>query len=515
MNFGAPPSGEASATAADPPGGLDGLPVDESSLAEVDTPELLPHREPWRSMLHGIGVLERTIGSALIVVILVLVLIQVAQRYLPGSGWPWTGEVARLALVWCTFVLSGYLMAHDRHISIQVVDLLLPPRGLAVVQLLGHVVVGLTCLAMAYACYQLIADDIGQVTPAAEIPLAWIYTMPLVGFALTALRAVLAIGMLDIPAIAGRSGRGAVSIGLLLVLVIGLFLLRVPMAFAIMGPCLLYLVLEDYSLGLAVRLVIDGIDSWPLLAVPLFILVGITATRTQIAAMLYDAVQLLLGPLRAGLAYVNIGVSLGFSWMSGAALADAAGLGSIEVDHMRKKGYPAEFSVGLSASSALISPIMPPSIPAVVYASVAAVSTGALFAAAVIPAVLMTLALAVTVYVWARGKPHLEGEPFDWPAARKAFVRALPPMGAPVIILGGILGGYFTPTEAAGIGALYMLLLALAYRSMSARDVVHIFRDTGDRERPDHDRSSARRPCSAGSWRVSRSPRWWRKPCRR
>ncbi len=193
------------------------------------------------------------------------------------------------------------------------------------------------------------------------------------------------------------------SLVILLVVIILLFLLRVPMAFAILGPCLAYLIVEGFSLGLAVRLVVGGINSWPLLAVPLFILVGIVATRTEIASRLYDAVLMLLGPLRAGLAYVNIGVSLGFSWMSGAALADAAGIGSIEVDHMRKKGYPAEFSVGLSASSALISPIMPPSIPAVVFASVAAVSTGALFAAAVVPAVLMTVALAATVWVWARG----------------------------------------------------------------------------------------------------------------
>jgi tripartite ATP-independent transporter DctM subunit len=268
------------------------------------------------------------------------------------------------------------------------------------------------------------------------------------------------------------------SVVLLILVIVGLFLLRVPMAFAIMGPCLLYLLLEDYSLGLAVRLVFDGIDSWPLLAVPLFILVGITATRTEIADRLYDAALLLLGPLRAGLAYVNIGVSLGFSWMSGAALADAAGIGSIEVDHMRRKGYPAEFSVGLSASSALISPIMPPSIPAVVYASVAAVSTGALFAAAVVPAIIMTVALAITVYVWAFRKPQFVGEPYDWAGVRRAFVRALPPMGAPLLILGGILGGWFTPTEAAGIGALYMLGLALSYRTVSRRDVALIFRDT-------------------------------------
>jgi tripartite ATP-independent transporter DctM subunit len=270
-----------------------------------------------------------------------------------------------------------------------------------------------------------------------------------------------------------------VSLAILLIVIFLLFLVRVPMAFAILGPSIAYLVLEDYSLGLAVRLVMGGINSWPLLAVPLFILVGIVATRTEIADRLYDAAVLLLGPLRAGLAYVNIGVSLGFSWMSGAALADAAGIGSIEVNHMRKKGYPAEFSVGLSASSALISPIMPPSIPAVVYASVAAVSTGALFAAAILPAILVTAALVVTVYIWARRRPDLVGDPYDWTAVRRAVIRALPPLGAPVLILGGILGGFFTPTEAAGIGALYMLLLAFSYRTVTVRQLGVIFRDTG------------------------------------
>jgi tripartite ATP-independent transporter DctM subunit len=269
-----------------------------------------------------------------------------------------------------------------------------------------------------------------------------------------------------------------VILTILIISVVLLFLLRVPMAFAILGPSVVYFLIEGYSPHLAVRLVMQGIDSWPLLAVPLFILVGIVATRTEIADRLYDAALLFLGPLRAGLAYVNIAVSLGFSWMSGAALADAAGLGSIEVNHMRRKGYPAEFSVGLSAASALISPIMPPSIPAVVYASVAAVSTGALFAAAVIPALIMTLAMVVVVFLWSRRRPELVGDPYNWSAVRRAALRALPPMGAPVIILGGILGGFFTPTEAAGVGALYMLLLALSYRTLKMRDVAIIFRDT-------------------------------------
>jgi len=121
---------------------------------------------------------------------------------------------------------------------------------------------------------------------------------------------------------------------------------------------------------------------------------------------------------------------------------------------------------------------MPPSIPAVVYASVAAVSTGALFAAAIIPAFIMTIALVVTVFLWSRRRPDLVGEPYNRSAVRRAVVRAIPPLGAPVIILGGILGGFFTPTEAAGIGALYMLLLAVSYRTLKLRDIALIFRDT-------------------------------------
>jgi tripartite ATP-independent transporter DctM subunit len=267
------------------------------------------------------------------------------------------------------------------------------------------------------------------------------------------------------------------SLAILLIAILVLFLLRVPMAFAILGPAVVYLLVEGYSPHLAVRLVMQGINSWPLLAVPLFILVGIIATRTEIADRLFDAALLLLGPLRAGLAYVNVGVSFGFSWMSGASLADVAGIGAIEVDQMRKNGYPESFSVGLTASSALISPIMPPSIPAIIFASIAAVSTGALFAAAVIPAILMTIALVITVYVWARGRNELVGDPYNARAVRRAVVRALPAMGAPVIILGGILGGFFTPTEAAGVAALYMLILASSYGSLRLRQLGVILRD--------------------------------------
>lgn len=179
------------------------------SLGEETTPELLPSREPLRTILHAIGLVEQVIGTALVVVILVLVLTQVGQRYVPRWGWAWTGEVARLSMVWATFVLSGYLMAHDRHIAIHLVDYVLPIRALAAVKLLVNLAVMVTCLLLMYATYDLIANDVGQVTAAAEIPLAWVYVIPLAGFGLTALRAVLGIVVADLPELLRRERAAA------------------------------------------------------------------------------------------------------------------------------------------------------------------------------------------------------------------------------------------------------------------------------------------------------------------
>jgi TRAP-type transport system small permease protein len=195
----------------------EGLPVSDEAtgagpgLGAGTQGELLPTREPFRTIFRYIGLAEQAIAVACMVVLFTLVLLQVLQRYLPSGGWAWTGEVAQLALVWLAFILSGYLMAIDRHITIQLVDYVLPPRALGAVKLLVHLVVGATCLAMAYSIYDLIASDIGQRTPAAEIPLVWIYVVPMVGFVLTLLRAALWIVVADIPQVRGRGPAGAAA----------------------------------------------------------------------------------------------------------------------------------------------------------------------------------------------------------------------------------------------------------------------------------------------------------------
>lgn len=179
-------------------------PAESESMGGDSNPEILPSREPWRSIVHAIGVIEQVIGALLLFVILALVVALVAQRYLPGANFPWTGEVARLAMVWGTFVMAGYLAAHDRHIAIHLVDYMLGRRVLAAVKLLVNLVVLVTCLALLYATYQLLETDIGQVTPAAELPLRFVNAVPIIGFALTALRSVLWIVVHDVPALMGR-----------------------------------------------------------------------------------------------------------------------------------------------------------------------------------------------------------------------------------------------------------------------------------------------------------------------
>ena len=225
----------------------------------------------------------------------------------------------------------------------------------------------------------------------------------------------------------------------------------------------------DQSVGLALRLVADSTASFPLLAVPLFILLGCLANHAGIADRLFDFALALLGRIRGSLGYVSVGVSLGFSWMSGSAVADAAALGKLQIPAMLRDGYSKNFALGVVGSASLIAPVMPPSIPAVIYAGLAAVSTGALFAASVVPALLMAVGLCIVVFFLVRRDDNIQRTEFSWPRVWQTGRRVIAPLGAPVVILGGILSGFFTPTEAAAVGVAYMALLGFAYRTLTLR----------------------------------------------
>jgi len=263
-----------------------------------------------------------------------------------------------------------------------------------------------------------------------------------------------------------------------LIVMSALLLLRVPVAFAMMASSLLYFYTNGNSAGLAIRSVVDGINSFPLLAVPLFIFVGTIANHLGIANRLFDFALATLPRVRGNLAYVNLGTSVGFSWISGSALADAASLSKVQVPQMIRQGYPYGFAAGLSASGSLLSTIMPPSIPAVLFAATASISTGALFAGSILPALLMTAGLALYIFIWVRRREGMEGTPFDGRAFRRAAVRVIGPLFTPVIILGGILGGIFTPTEGAGVAAAYMIILGAFYRTLTLKILLRSAKET-------------------------------------
>ncbi|MGM7667865.1 TRAP transporter large permease [Microbacterium sp. A93] len=266
---------------------------------------------------------------------------------------------------------------------------------------------------------------------------------------------------------------------LFVLLMVVLMLLRVPVAFAMIAPSMLYFYSHNLSAGYATTSMVNGINSFPLLAVPLFIFVGTIANHLGIATRLYDFAKALLPRLPGNLAYVNLTTAVGFSWISGSALADAASTSKVQIPQMLKANYPYGFSAGLTSAASLLSTVMPPSIPAVLFAATASISTGALFAGSVLPALLMAIGLAIYIFIWVRMHPEIAGSrSFSGAMLRRATVRVIGPMTIPVIILGGIFSGWFTPTESAGIAAAVVLALGAVYRTLTWRKLWMAMKET-------------------------------------
>lgn len=247
----------------------------------------------------------------------------------------------------------------------------------------------------------------------------------------------------------------------------------VPIGFSMIVAGLVYLLLIGGDIGLVAAQGINGLfSSFILLAVPLFIFAAEVMTASNISDRLLKFVMMVIGRLRGGLAYVNIAVSIIFAGMSGSALADAAGPGKLMIDMMTKNGrYPRGFAGALTAASATIGPIIPPSIPMVIYGAISGTSIGALFLAGVVPGLLMGLALCIQVFIVARRRGFPVEDPVPFTAVRRTTLRAAPALMLPVILLGGIYSGAVTPTEAAAVAAAYAMLLAFIYREMNLRSL--------------------------------------------
>ncbi len=262
-----------------------------------------------------------------------------------------------------------------------------------------------------------------------------------------------------------------------LVIILFLFLLAtgLPIAVSMGIPSALYLMMANIPPSQLIQRMVTSLNSFPMLAVPLFILAAGLMNSSGITERLFEFAKLLVGRMKGGLAQVNIVASLIFSGISGAALADVGGLGNIEIEAMDKQNYPRTHSAAITAASAVIGPIFPPSIPLIIYGAAAETSSMRLLIAGILPALVIAMALMVQVAFFARKFNYPRGvdRKFSFPEIQAITKRGLPSMLMPVIMMGGMLSGWFSPTEVAAIAVAYAIVLSLAYKELTLSSFIN------------------------------------------
>ncbi|MEZ5666569.1 MAG: TRAP transporter large permease [Alphaproteobacteria bacterium] len=260
-----------------------------------------------------------------------------------------------------------------------------------------------------------------------------------------------------------------------------LIVLRVPVAFALGLACVPVFFIEDrLTPVMLAREMFKSYNSFVLLAVPFFLLAANLMNSAGITERLINLSKAMVGHLPGGLGHINVVVSMLFAGISGSSTADAAGIGSLLIPAMQKQGYDTRFSVAVTACSSVMGVIIPPSILMVVWGGLMSVSVGGLFLAGVIPGVLIALSMMATVYVYARVYNYPVYSRASLRDFGQALARALLALATPAIIVGGIVLGWFTPTEASVIAVIYSLTLGLLiYRSIRPREVPKVLYDSG------------------------------------
>ena len=268
---------------------------------------------------------------------------------------------------------------------------------------------------------------------------------------------------------------------LMIAVFVSIALLRGPVGLAMIAGGIAYLAATGSDMGLAAEQILNGLfGSFVLIAVPMFIFAANVMNVGGLSERIYGLAHAIMGRFRGGLAHVNVLASVIFAGMSGSAIADAVGPGMVEIEMMCKRGrYTRPFAVAVSVASATIGPIIPPSIPMVLYALVSGASVGALFLGGVVPGLLMAAAMMLVIVRVARRRNFPKEAPVPWREIPRIFIRTLLPLLMPVVLLGGIYSGAFTPTEAAAVAALYALMLALlVYRVLDWKGLVTVLAES-------------------------------------
>jgi tripartite ATP-independent transporter DctM subunit len=265
-----------------------------------------------------------------------------------------------------------------------------------------------------------------------------------------------------------------------LVVLVCTFFFRMPIPLGFFASTTMYCLFSGLDLSIVTESIVTNLYSkYIIIAVPLFVFTANVMNSGAITEKVFSFASTLVGRARGGLAHVNVIASLIFSGMTGSAIADASGLGMMELEAMRKEGYEDGFSTAITAASATIGPIFPPSIPMVFYSMLSGASVGALFLGGMIPGILMAISLMIYVVIVARKRGFPQGQAFILKDFLRNTYRAFGALLTPVILLGGIYTGVFTPTEAGAVAGMYAIIVAaIIYRTLGPRRLVGIILDT-------------------------------------
>ncbi len=268
-------------------------------------------------------------------------------------------------------------------------------------------------------------------------------------------------------------------IWIFLLLMMLLIMLRAPIVVALGLPALVWLVFNDISLGITTQRMFGTLNNSVLLAVPMFLLAGRLMNLLGVTGKIFDFAMAVVGHIRGGLGHVVVLTSMIFSAMSGSAAADAVGVGTITVKEARERGYEPEFAAAITLSASTLAPVIPPSIIMIIYGATANISIGRMFVGGIVPGLMFAALLMIAVSLISRRRNYPLGDAFSLRRLGSTFCQAFLVLLTPAIIIGGIFFGFFTPTEAATVAVLYVLLLGLWYRTLTWKALYREFITTG------------------------------------
>ncbi|MEQ9814565.1 MAG: TRAP transporter large permease subunit [Azospirillaceae bacterium] len=462
----------------------------------ADMPRGPAFRRPVESSRNGLAAILETATVILLIVTVIVAVLQVFFRYVLNDSLSWPEELVRWCFVWMVFLGLPLGIARDSHINIDLVSRRLEGRAKEWHWLSVQGLIAAGAIALVRHGADLVVQAT-YVSPALGLPFTYLFLALPVGAALTLIfqatrgaDGLRGFGTLTIlvgvagylllayalPGVAGRQNATLILLVLALVMVLWgtpiVFALALA-SFAAIAPRgeLMLLTLPQQMTG--------ALDSFLLLAIPFFILAAAAMNAGGITEKLLGLASSLVGHLRGGLGHVNILTNAMMAGVSGSSMADAAAISKTLVPTMERHGYTRSFACALTAASSVLANLIPPSLALIIFGALASVSVGALFVAALVPAAVVCIALAIVVHVMSgRQRRQADMARASWTARGRALVAALPALVLPLIVVGGLRAGAFTPSEAGAIAVVYALICgALFYRHLGPRRFVAACRE--------------------------------------